>query len=95
MGKLLGTRECEFTTLYSESILARVYLVFKLGDQPVPEIDINELQKKIVDITRSWEEQLLYSLIESQGEENAMRLLQDYRVAFPSSYQEQFDSCYF
>ncbi len=92
IGKLLGTRECEFTTLYSESILARVYLVFKLGSQPVPELNIAELQDKIVDITRSWEEQLLYSLIESQGEESAMRLLHDYRAAFSSAYQECFDS---
>ncbi len=92
IGDLLGTSECEFTTLYSESILARVHLVFKLSSQPVPEIDIAALQSKIVEITRSWEDQLQYSLIESQGEEKAMRLLHDYRNAFASSYQEQFDS---
>jgi glutamate dehydrogenase len=92
IGNLLGTNECEFTTLYSESILARVHLVFKLGNQTLPELDIQALEKKIVDITRSWEDQLQYSLIESQGEEKAMRLLHEYRNAFASSYQEQFDS---
>jgi len=92
IGNLLGTNECEFTTLYSESILARVYLVFKLGSQPIPEIDIAALQSKIVDIARSWEDQLKYSLLESQGEEKAMKLFHDYRNAFSSAYQEQFDS---
>jgi glutamate dehydrogenase len=92
IGNILGTNECDFTTLYSESILARVYLVFKLGNQPVPEIDMLALQSKIVEIARSWEDQLQYSLIESQGEEKAMRLLHEYRNAFASSYQEQFDS---
>lgn len=92
IGNLLGTNECEFTTLYSESILARVHLVFKLANQTLPELDIQALEKKIVDITRSWEDQLQYSLVESQGEEKAMRLLHEYRNAFASSYQEQFDS---
>jgi len=92
IGSLLGTSECEFTTLYSESILARVHLVFKLKNQPMPDLDIDHLENKIVEIARSWEDQLQYSLIESQGEEKAMRLLREYRNAFASSYHEQFDS---
>jgi len=92
IGKAIGSSECEFTTYFSESILARVHLVFKVNAPVDANLDIKSLQAKIVEITRSWEDQLQYSLIEALGEEQAMGFLQKYRTAFSSSYQEHFDS---
>lgn len=92
IGKAIGATECEFNTYFSESVLARVHLVFKVNAPVDANLDIKALQTKIVEITRSWEDQLQYSLIEAFGEEQAMRLLQEYRTAFSSSYQEHFDS---
>jgi len=92
IGDAIGASECEFTTYFSESILARVHLVFKVNAPVDANLDIKSLQAKIVDITRSWEDQLQYSLVETFGEESAVEFLQEYRTAFSSSYQEHFDS---
>lgn len=92
IGKAIGSHECEFTTYFSESILARVYLVFKL-DKNVPlHVDVAALQAGIVNITRSWEDFLLGALQEAHGEEASAQLLRDFRDAFSSAYQEQYDA---
>ena len=92
IGDAVHATECEFTTYFSESILARVYVVFKV-DQRLPlEYDQAKLQSRIQEISRSWEDHLQTSLLESYGEEKAMRVLADYRDAFSSSYKEHFES---
>ncbi|RYG29821.1 MAG: NAD-glutamate dehydrogenase, partial [Chitinophagaceae bacterium] len=92
IGQAINSTESEFNTYFSDSILARVHLVFKV-DQRLP-LDYNQekLERQIREISRSWEDHLQDSLIESHGEEKAMRLLQEFRDAFSSSYKEHFES---
>lgn len=92
ISQTIHATECEFTTYFSESILARVYLVFKVKPHLPLEYDQDKLQSRIREITRSWEDRLQTSLIESYGEEKAMRSLAEYRDAFSSSYKEHFES---
>ena len=92
IGEALGSQECEFTTWFSESILARVHLVFKVDPNRALDYDQQALQARIVAITRSWDDDLQDALLDAQGEEKAMALLQQYREAFPSAYQETYDS---
>lgn len=92
IGRAIGSSECEFTTYFSESILARVYLVFKLEKGLLPPVDVAALQAGIVNITRSWEDFLLGALLEAHGEEASAQLLREYRDAFSSAYQEQYDA---
>lgn len=92
IGNALGAQECEFTTWFSESILARVHLVFKVDPNQPLHYDQQELQARIVAITRSWDDDLQEALLEAKGEEKATQLLQHYRDAFPSAYQEHYDS---
>ncbi|MES2826234.1 MAG: NAD-glutamate dehydrogenase [Pseudomonadota bacterium] len=92
IGQTIHATESEFTTYFSDSILARVHVVFKI-DQLLPiEYDQVKLQSRIREMTRSWEDHLHTSLIESLGEEKAMRVLAEYRNAFSSSYKEHFES---
>ncbi|HSX85035.1 MAG TPA: NAD-glutamate dehydrogenase [Cellvibrio sp.] len=92
IGEALGTQECEFTTWFSESILARVHLVFKVDPNRALYYDQQELQARIVAITRSWDDDLQDALLDAHGEEKTMEVLQQYREAFPSAYQETYDS---
>ena len=92
IGEALGTQECEFTTWFSESILARVHLVFKVDPNQPLNYDQQELQARIVAITRSWDDDLQDALLDAHGEEKTMEMLQQYREAFPSAYQETYDS---
>ncbi len=92
LGKALGAQEVEFNTYFSESILARVHLVFRLESDCTPQYDLEQLERQIIEITRSWEDQLLEALTEAKGEERAVKLLEHYQDAFPSAYREHFDA---
>lgn len=92
LGKALGAEEVEFNTYFSESILARVHLVFRLESEHAPQFDVAQLERQIIEITRSWEDQLLEALTEAKGEEQAVKLLEHYQEAFPSAYREHFDA---
>ena len=88
----LGAQECEFTTYFSESILARVHLVFKVDPAQRTEIDVKRLEAKIVNATRTWEDCLAESLGEAHGEEKASRLYREYASAFSNAYKEDFEA---
>lgn len=92
IGNAIGSNESEFTTYFSESILARVYLVFKLEKAAHLQVDVAALQAGIINITRSWEDFLLAALLEAHGEETSSQLLRQYRGAFSPAYQEQYDA---
>jgi glutamate dehydrogenase len=92
IGDVIGSHESEFTTYFSESILARVYLVFKVDSRVPIQLDVATLQAGIVNIVRSWEDYLYTALMEVHGEEMSAQLLREYRDAFSGAYQEQYDA---
>ncbi len=92
IGNAIGSHESQFTTYFSESILARVYLVFKMNSAFPVQVDVATLQAGIVNITRSWEDYLHTALMEVHGEEMSAQLLREYREAFSAAYQEQYDA---
>jgi glutamate dehydrogenase len=92
IGNVIGSHECQFTTYFSESILARVYLVFKISGAMPVQVDVETLQAGIINITRSWEDYLHTALMETHGEEMSAQLLREYRDAFSIAYQEHYDA---
>lgn len=92
LGDAIGSHESEFTTYFSESILARVYLVFKIDGAMPKALDVQALQAGIVNITRSWQDYLHAALLEAHGEEISAQLLRNFRDAFPASYQDHYDA---
>ncbi|GAB1263203.1 NAD-glutamate dehydrogenase [Aurantivibrio infirmus] len=88
----IGASEQEFNTYFSESILARVHLVFKVGAGCVADYDVDKLEKKIVDVVRSWEDHLASCLIENLGEETGVRYFSQFRNGFSYGYRETFDA---
>jgi len=92
IGQAINSTECDFNTHFSESILARVHLVFKIDTRLPLNYSQEKLERQIREISRSWEDHLQGSLIESHGEEKAMTLLHEFRDAFSSSYKEHFES---
>lgn len=92
IAKEIHSDECEFNTHFSESILARVYLVFKLKQGVPYEINAERLEQKIRDISHSWDDHLHSSLLDFYGEEHAQTLWHEFRNAFSISYREQFDT---
>ncbi|GAB1256988.1 NAD-glutamate dehydrogenase GdhB [Aurantivibrio plasticivorans] len=92
IGEVLGATEQEFTTYFSESILARVHLVFKINPKSPLEFDVKELEQRIIDVIRSWGEHLATSLVETLGEEKGTQFYNQYKDGFSNAYRESYDA---
>lgn len=81
---------CEFTPLLSESPLARIQLTVRGEPGTMPEVDTRELEERIVQATRRWQDDLATALHVSRGEEQGIVLLRRYCDAFPAGYREDY-----
>ena len=81
----------EYTTRVSESALARLHFVVRVrqGEQ-VPDVNVEDLQRQVLDATRTWTEDLAEATRAEYGEEAAARLLSRWGTAFPEAYKEDF-----
>jgi len=77
-------------TYHGESILARVHFIAKLDAKTVIDFDVKEIERKLVDATRTWADKLQAELIEFYGEEQGNILAVSYAKAFPAGYIELF-----
>lgn len=92
IGSVINSEELDSTTHFSESILARAYMVFRLADDAEVDYDPASLESCVVDITRGWDDRFESALIEAYGEAKGLRYHRQYANAFPTSYQEHFDA---
>jgi glutamate dehydrogenase len=88
-GAFNGT-SVEFTPLLSESPLARIHIVVRTGQGAMPQVDTAELETRLVQATRRWQDDLADALLERFGEEDGNRLLQRYGDSFPAGYREDY-----
>jgi glutamate dehydrogenase len=78
----------EYTTLVSDSVLARLHFVVRRADAaPLTEADSAELERRLAAAIRSWRDDLADTL-KIKSDEEAARLLRVYGEAFPQAYQE-------
>ncbi len=80
----------EFTPLLSESPLARIHIVVRTNAGALPDVDTRELEVRLVQATRRWQDDLADALLERFGEEEGNRLLQRYGDSFPAGYREDY-----
>ena len=78
----------QFTTTFSESILARIHFIIPVENAENVNYDVKEIEKDIYQATRSWEDNLEEALLSEFGEAEGKRLNQRYSDRFPVSYQE-------
>ena len=82
----------EFTPLLSESVLARIQFTVRTQPDSVADVDVTELEARIVQATRRWQDDLAEALLENQGEEQGTRLLRRYATSFPASFREDYSA---
>jgi len=80
-----------YTTHLSDAALARMHVIIKTTRGKVRDVDLAELEAKLVEAGRSWADRLQQALIEDRGEEQGLRLLHRYAQAFPANYTNQFN----
>ena len=84
----LGAVDSEFTTYFSESVLARVHFILKLRERS--EYDVDAITQEIITAASSWSEDLRDAALESFGESQGNKLLSIYGNGFSEGYKEAF-----
>ena len=83
--------EVEVSTLFTESILARIHYIVHTPQDGDIRFDLGELEQRIRDATLGWRDILRIALSEQYGEAKASRFYRDYRNAFPGGFREDVD----
>ncbi|MCY7293903.1 NAD-glutamate dehydrogenase [Alteromonas sp. a30] len=80
--------EVEFTTYFSESVYARTQYMVRV-DNNNAEFNVKEIEKNIIELTKSWDDKLSSAIRKSHGEANGKVLDEKYANAFAPSYKER------
>ncbi|QRN03949.1 NAD-glutamate dehydrogenase [Legionella sp. MW5194] len=88
--KSFNAEEITFSTWFSESVLARIHFIIRTNPQDETQWDFKEIEQKLIEVGRSWNDELQHFLVETFGEEQANHLFARYRGAFPISYCDTF-----
>jgi glutamate dehydrogenase len=80
----------DFSVHLSESVLARIQFVVHCPAGCDEPIDTEALEQRVVEILRSWQDDLRAALLEHSGEEQGNARFGRYRHAFDAAYRERF-----
>src|SRR5918997_5673145 len=80
----------EFNVRLSESVLARLHFTIYTEPGEVPDYDVDEIEARLIEATRSWTDELYDALIEQVGEERGVEYFHKYRGAFTPGYRAGF-----
>ncbi|MCD4533915.1 NAD-glutamate dehydrogenase [Nocardioides sp. cx-169] len=86
-----GGDSVEFTVRINESTTARVHFVVRLPKgEEIPEVDTQELERRLGDASRSWRDDFMAAVMAEYGEEAGATLGRRYLDCFPEAYKEDF-----
>ena len=87
----LGGGHIEFNARIAESTLARVHFVLRPDDDRlVPEVDGEDLERRLADAARSWSDDFTAAVVGEYGESTGTHLARRYVDCFPEAYKEDF-----
>ncbi len=92
--KVFGGTRVEFHVRLSESVLAQVHFIVYTPTGTCLDCDIKDIENKLIEVTREWQDVLHEALLEHNGEELGTRLFRRYEDAFPVAYREDFSARY-
>lgn len=90
--RALDAEGIDFTTYFSESVLARIQFTVRVQPQENRQLPVAELQQEMVELARSWRDTLHEALVDHHGEEAGTRLSACYENAFPAGYRDRFSA---
>lgn len=90
IGEAVGAESSEFYSYYSESILSRTYIIFRLDENKNKAWCEEELEEKVQLLATSWPDTLVNQLTLENEENEAKQLVSLYQHAFPNAYQDNF-----
>ncbi|MFT5162322.1 MAG: glutamate dehydrogenase [Alteromonadaceae bacterium] len=89
LSKAYGSGEpVEFTTFFSESILARTHYIVRLNNNTLVDVDLKNIEQNLIEAATTWEDKLSSSLLGVYGETKGNELVSRYGNAFSHSYKD-------
>jgi glutamate dehydrogenase len=89
LAKEFGSQDkVEFTTFFSESILARTHYTVRVADNNI-EFNVKDIERNLIEAARTWEDKLQSVLLECAGEATGNDLNRKYSHAFARAYKDQ------
>ena len=79
----------EHSVSLSESVLARVLIVVHTRPGARPEYDERELEGRLIQVARRWQDDLSDALVAHAGEERGLDQFKKYATAFPAAYRAE------
>jgi glutamate dehydrogenase len=86
----LGGVALDWSLQLSESRLARVHYIIRLGEDPVTGYDVATIEARLVQAIRAWTDELREALIDEHGEEDGIKLFKRYERGFPAGYMSDW-----
>ena len=87
-----GGSSVDHSARISESVLARLHVIVHVDSGELPAYDVEQIERRIVEATRLWRDDLADALMDAHGEERASDLARRYGEAFPAAYRADFQS---
>ena len=82
--------DISFNTNFSESILVRVCIVLKVSPEKPIKFDLEDVQRRLVEVCRSWDDEFHNALNDTLGEEKGALAASNYSNGLSNSYKEDF-----
>ncbi len=82
--------EIGFSTLFGDSNLARIHFLIRTDPKKELTYDVKRIEAQLIEVARSWKEELRQILIAYYGEEHGNYLIRKYSYAFPTGYRDSF-----
>ena len=92
LAQALGARDVDFTVHLSESVLARLYFVYRVPPAHAVAVDVGDLEARLGDYTRDWRDDLYEELLDHCGEERGVARYRRYGEAFSADYQSSYSA---
>ena len=84
----LDSDDTEYQAQLSEAVLARILFTVRTPRGIPADLDVEEIERRLVEVSHSWTDRLKDMLLDSVGEERGNQIFRAYGQAFPASYQE-------
>src|SRR3954454_14212329 len=89
LSEALGAESVDWALRLTEWVLVRIHYTLRVAPGRLQGVDVAELEARIVEATRAWDDELQAVLTEEAGEEAGTALLKRYGGgAFPAAYRE-------
>ncbi len=84
----LGAETVDWALRLTDWVLVRIHYTLRVATGALPDVDTAALEARIVEATRSWDDELQAVLYEEHGEEQGTALFRRYGSAFPAAYRD-------